>query len=153
MFCAKNGSKKHQIFEKWETFENQPFCKGYSAGNGYSLCKIVSLGQKLKIPKTCEKTFYKNTRVVLCKKRLEKTPNIRAWDTFENRPFCKGYSAGNGYSLFKIVSLGQNLKIPKTCEETFYKNTRVVLCKRGCEKTPNIREMRQFKKSAILQRL
>ena len=34
---------------------------------------MVSLGQKLKMPKTCEKRFYKNVRVVLCKKALEKT--------------------------------------------------------------------------------
>ena len=33
---------------------------------------MVSLGQKLKMPKTCEKRFYKNIRVVLCKKPLEK---------------------------------------------------------------------------------
>ena len=38
---------------------------------------MVSLGQKLKMPKTCEKRFYKNIRVVLCKKPLQKTPNIR----------------------------------------------------------------------------
>ena len=29
---------------------------------------MVSLGQKLKIPKTCEKAFHKIIRVVLCKK-------------------------------------------------------------------------------------
>ena len=34
--------------------------------------KIVSLAQKLKIPKTWENPFYKNIRVVLCKKALEK---------------------------------------------------------------------------------
>ena len=27
--------------------------------------KMVKLGQKLKMPKTCEKPFYKNIRVVL----------------------------------------------------------------------------------------
>ena len=42
----------------------------------YSLCKMVSLCQKLKMPKTCEKSFYKNKRVVVCKKPLEKTSNI-----------------------------------------------------------------------------
>ena len=76
LFCAKNPSKKHQIFEKWEDFENRPSCKGYS------LCKMVSLGQKLKMPKTCEKRFYKNITVVLCKKPLEKTPNIREMRRF-----------------------------------------------------------------------
>ena len=33
---------------------------------------MVSLGQKLKMPKTCEKPFYKNIEVVLCKKPLQK---------------------------------------------------------------------------------
>ena len=77
LFCAKNRSKKHQILEKWDKFENRPFCKGYSPCKGYSLCKMITLGQKLKMPKTCEKPFYKNIKVVLCKKRFEKTPNIR----------------------------------------------------------------------------
>ena len=29
LFCAKNRSKKDQIFEKWDHFENRPSCKGY----------------------------------------------------------------------------------------------------------------------------
>ena len=50
--------------------------QGYSPCKGYSLCKMISLGQKLKITKTCVKSFYENSRVVLCKKPLEKTPHI-----------------------------------------------------------------------------
>ena len=42
---------------------------------------MVSLGQKLKMPKKCEKPSYKIVRVVLCKKPLEKTPNIRKNET------------------------------------------------------------------------
>ena len=76
LFCAKNRLKKHQIFEKYDHCENRPSCKGYR------LCKMVSLAQKLKWPKMCKKRFYKHVRVVLCKKPLEKTPNIR-----EMRPF------------------------------------------------------------------
>ena len=76
LFCAKNRSKKHQIFQKWDNFENRPSCKGYSPCKVYSLCKMLSFGQKLKMPKTCEKPFYKNIRIVLCKKPLRKTPNI-----------------------------------------------------------------------------
>ena len=38
---------------------------------------MVSLGQKLKMPKTGEKPLYNNTTVVVCKKPLEKTPNIQ----------------------------------------------------------------------------
>ena len=41
------------------------------------ICKTVTLGPKLKMPKICEKPFCKNITVVHCKKPLEKTPNIR----------------------------------------------------------------------------
>ena len=37
-----------------------------------SLCRMFSLGQKLKCLKTCEKHIYKHTRVVLCKKTAGK---------------------------------------------------------------------------------
>ena len=49
---------------------------------------MVSLGQKLKMLKTCEKLFYKNIVVVLCKKPLLKTANIG-----EMRPFLKSSSS------------------------------------------------------------
>ena len=71
LFCAKNRSWKHQIFDKWEHFENGPSCKGYR------LCKMVSLGQKLKWPKTCDKRFYEHIRVFLCKKPLKKAKYSR----------------------------------------------------------------------------
>ena len=77
----KKGSKKQLIFEKWHHFENWqkwPQCKSYS------LCKMVGLGQKLKMPETCDKRLYKHIRLVLCKKRLQKAANIG-----EMRPFWK----------------------------------------------------------------
>ena len=43
---------------------------------GYSPCKILTLGQKLKFQKKSQNPFYKSFRVVLSKKPLEKTPNI-----------------------------------------------------------------------------
>jgi len=52
-----------------------------------------------------------------------------------------------------MLSFIQKLKIPKTWEKPFYKNFTVVLCKKPLEKTPNIREIRPFLKSAIMQRL
>ena len=42
---------------------------------------MVSLGQKLKRPKTCEKPFYKNIRVVLCKKTAPKNNNYSRNET------------------------------------------------------------------------
>ena len=119
LFCAKNRSKKPQIFEKWDDFENRPSRKGYSPCKGYSLCKMISLGQKLKMPKTCEKPFYKNIRVVLFKKPVKKTQIFKKWDDFENRPSCKGYSPCKGSNLCKMGSLGQKLKIPKHVEKGF----------------------------------
>ena len=42
----KTAPKKHSIFEKCDLFENRPSCKGYSP------CKILNLGQKLKFQET-----------------------------------------------------------------------------------------------------
>ena len=53
-----------------------PSCKGYSP------CKILTLAQKLKFQKTCENPFYKSFTVVLYKKPLQKTPNIREMRAF-----------------------------------------------------------------------
>ena len=58
------------------------------------------LGQKLKFQKTCENPFYKSFKVVLCKKTLKKTRNIR-----EMRPFWK--------SAMQNPQFGSKTKIPK----------------------------------------
>ena len=153
LFCAKKRSNKHQIFERWDDFENRPSCKDYSPCKSYSLWKMVSLGQKLKMPKTWDKPFCKNIRVVCAKNRSRKHQILEKWDDFENRPSWKGYSPCKGYILCKMVSLGQKLKMPKTFKKSFCRNIRLVLCKKPLEKTPNIREMGWFWKWAILQRL
>ena len=62
----KNRWEKHQIFGKLDDFENRSSCKGYR------VWKMVSLGPKLKWPKTFDKRFYKQIRVVLCKKTTGK---------------------------------------------------------------------------------
>ena len=48
---SKNRSKKDQIFENQDHFENRPARKGYSP------CKILALGQKLKFKETCQNPF------------------------------------------------------------------------------------------------
>ena len=55
---------------------------GHHACKGYSPCKILTLAQKLKFQKTCQNPFYKSFRVVLCKKPLQKTLNIREMRAF-----------------------------------------------------------------------
>ena len=106
-----------------------------------------SLGQKLKMPKTWEKPFYKNIRLVLWKKPVEKHRIFEKWDDFENQPSCRGYC------FYKMVTFGHKFKMLNTGEEPFSKNIKVVLCKKRLEKAPNIWEMRRFLQSAILQML
>ena len=67
------------MFEKRDHFEN---CLKWSPSKGYSLCKIITLGQKLKMQRNMLKPFLQHIAVVLWKKRLEKTANIR-----KMRPF------------------------------------------------------------------
>ena len=75
----KNRSKKKLTFEKLEHFEN---CQKWPQCKGYSTCKILSLDQKIELPKTCEKPFYKHIKVVLCQKQIEKTANIKKMIAF-----------------------------------------------------------------------
>ena len=137
----KTPPRKHQIFEKWEYFENQPSCKGYSP------CKILTLSQKLKFQNDV-KIHSTNYLELFCAKNPSKKNQIlEKWRHFQSRPSCKGYSP------CKILTLSQTLKFQNTCQNQFYKSFRVVLCKKPLLKTPNIRDMRAFSKSAIIQRL
>ena len=144
LFCAENGSKKHQISEKWDNFENRPSCEDYSPCKGYSLCKMVTLGPKLKFPKTREERLYNHTRVDLYRKRLQKIAHIfEKWQLFENGqswPLCKGYS------VCKIGSLVLKLKFPEACR--LFNYTRVFLCKKHLQKLTNSPIMTAFRKSS-----
>ena len=137
VLCKKRLQKTLYIWEMrgfWK-LEKWPQCKGYS------LSKMVSLGQKINLPKTCKKRFYEHITEVLSKKRLQKTLYIREMRRFwklEKWPQCKGYS------LWKMVSLGQKIKLPKTCKKRFYKHITDVLCKKRLQKTLYVREMRGF---------
>ena len=111
LYYAKNGSKKQLIFEKWDHFENMqkwPQCKGYS------LCKMVSLAQKLKCQKHVIKDSTSTLDLFYAKNGSKKKLIFEKWDHFENWqkwPLCKGYS------LCKVVSLGQKLKLRIACEK------------------------------------
>ena len=77
------------------------FAKAISPCKGYSLCKMVSFGQKLKMPKTCKKPFYKNIKVVLCKKPFEKIPNIRNETSLKIGHFVKAIAHANAIAFAK----------------------------------------------------
>ena len=142
-FVKKNGSKKDQVFEKWDHFVKGPLCKGYSP------CKILALGQKSKFKKTYQNPFYKSFTVVLCKKPLEKRPNIR-----EMRPCWKSAVMQRLYPM-QNPHLRSKIKIQRNMSKSILqiKSFTVVLCIKQLEKRPNIREMRPFWKLAIMQRL
>ena len=142
LFYAKNRSQKQLNFEKWEHFENR---QKWPPTKGYSLCKIPTLGQKLKMQKNMLKTFLQHIAVVVCKERLQKTPKI-----LKNESILK--IAKNGHqpkaidSLCKILTFGQKLKMQKNMLKTFLQHIAVVLCKKRLQKTSNIRKMRAFSK-------
>ena len=76
--------RKMRPFENWQ---KRPPSKGYS------FCKMVTLGQKLKMQKNMLKTFLQDIALVLCKKQLQRIANIRKMRPFENwqkRPRSKG---------------------------------------------------------------
>ena len=54
----------------------------WQPNKGYRLCKIVTLGQELKMHKNMLKTFLQHIEVGLCKKRLQETLNIRKMRAF-----------------------------------------------------------------------
>ena len=90
---------------------------GHHACKGYSPCKILTLAQNLKFQKTCQNPFYKSFRVVLCKKPLQKKTKYS-----RNESILKiGHHACKGYSPCKFLTLAQNLKLQKTCQNSFFK--------------------------------
>ena len=53
---------------------------------------MVTLGQKLKLQKSCQKGSHSHIRVVLGEKPVEKTPLFEKLGDFENRPSSKGFN-------------------------------------------------------------
>ena len=91
-------------------------------------------------------TFLQHIAVVLCKKRHANIIIImqlilQKRDYFEK---CKKWPPCKDYSLCKIVTLGQKLKMQKNMLNTFLQHVAVVLCKKRHEKTANITKMRAF---------
>ena len=64
---------------------------------------MVSLGEISKLPKICQKPFYKNATVVLCKKPLTKTPNIRKIRQYKAIALAKAIAFAR-WPIFRIVS-------------------------------------------------
>ena len=87
--CQNPFYKSFRVFLKKTAPKNTKYSKnesilkiGHHACKGYRPRKILTLAQKLKFQKTCQNPFYKSFRVVLCKKPLQKTLNIREMRSF-----------------------------------------------------------------------
>ena len=72
--CPVKWTKSKSKPQHFQNGPNWPPCKGLS--------KIVTLGQKLKLSKTCKKLLYNHITVVGFKKQLEQTPIYRKVTTF-----------------------------------------------------------------------
>ena len=128
LFYAKNGCKKQLIFEKRKHFEN---CQNWPPSIGYSLCKVLTLGQILKMQKNMRRTLLQDIAGVLCKKWLQKTANILKMRAFWKLPKI---ASKQRLELCKIITLGQKLKMQKNMLKTFLQHIAVVLCKKGSKK-------------------
>ena len=104
---------------------------------------------KIKIPKNMSKSILQ----IIYSWSVQKTaPKNTKYS--RNESILKiGHHACKGYSPCKILTLAQKLQFQKTCQSPFYKSFTVVRCKKPLQKTLNIREMRAFSKSAIMQAL
>jgi len=78
-YLKKNAKTAPKTANNTEDFKNG---SKWPPSKGYTLCRIVTLGQKLKMHKNMLKTFQKHIALVLCKKRLQKTANIRKMRAF-----------------------------------------------------------------------
>ena len=92
---------------------NETILKNRQSWKGYSPCKILIFGQKLKFKKHL-KSHATNHLLLFCAKNASKKHHILdKRHHFKNRPLCKGYSP------CKILILSQNLKFQKTCQNPF----------------------------------
>ena len=102
---------------------------------------MVSLAQKLKFLKTCEKRLYKHIRMVLREKLLQKRATKQKISRFED---LAKMATLQRHRLCKMVSLAQKLKLLKTCEKRLYKHIRMVQRKNPLEKRAKNQKISRF---------
>ena len=79
LFFAENRSKKHQIFEKWDKFENRPCCKGYIVFAKWSI-----LVKNWKRQKHAKNHFTITLELFCAKKQSKKHQIFEKWDNLKN---------------------------------------------------------------------
>ena len=104
------------------------------------------------MPKTCEKPFYENIRVVLCKNPLQKTPNIREMRPFSKSTILKRLQSRQRLQPLQNGQSGSKIKNATNLRKTILQEHQTCSVPKTAIKNTNIREMRPILKSAILQR-
>ena len=87
----------------------------------------AQFGSKIKFPKSCEKRLQKYSRVLLSKKRLLKTPNIRKMTTF---PKSAKLATMPRLQPLQNAQFGSKIKFPKSCGKRLQNYSRVFLSKK-----------------------
>ena len=105
-------------------------------------------GSKNRIPKNKSKTILQIISSCSVRKTASKNTKYS-----RNETILKITHHAKAIAFAKSLSWVKKLKFKKTCQNPFYKSFRVVLGKKPLQKTQNIREMRPFWKSPIMQRL
>ena len=126
--CAKNGFKKHVIFEKWQVFEdrqNWPLCKGYR------LCKRVTLAQKLKFQETGKNDTRTPLELLCAKNGFKKHLIFEKWQVFQHR---QNWTLCKAYRLCKRVTLAQKLKFQETGKNDTRTPLELLCAKNGFKK-------------------
>ena len=138
LFCAKIRAKNDQIFEKWNDFQNRSSCKGYSPSKRLWPLQNGQFGSKIKNAKMIWKFILKQPCMDLFwQKAARKTTQYSRNKTIlkiGNLAKAIAHAKPIAFANCKMVSLGQNLKMPKTWKNLFYKKIRVVLCKKTARK-------------------
>ena len=78
---------------------------------------MVSLGQKLKMPKTCEKPFYKKIRVVLWENQAKNTQDSRNETIFKIGHLAKAIAHPKAVAL-KNGQFGSKIRNAKNMPKT-----------------------------------
>ena len=91
-------------------------------------------GSKTKIKKTCQNPFYKSFPLIVSKKQLEKTPNIREMKAFSKAVIIKGYSPCIN------PHFGSKIKIAKDMSKSILKIILSCYVQKNAQKKPQIFE-------------
>ena len=134
LFYAKNRSKKHQIFEKRDHFEDH-FAKAIAHAKAIAFAKLSLWAKNKKFQRHAIKRFPWTLELFCAKSCSKKHQRSEKWYHFENRPSCKGYSPCKGYTLCKMVSLGQKLKIAKNMRKTILRPLELFVQKTALKNT------------------